>query len=255
MRRRRGGGGHVSRTAGMCFALTLGATRGVGAQTRAADLVTAARTQLRAGNADSGLALLRLALDSGTVATSVDRTNAFVWQGVLLFYKGRDSLARESFREALTIDPRLEVAGLAQIDSLLAVEFESVRRTVQLPLTAARPSAALARLAGGPSIDTLYSCVPECRGLDQPPRALSPESQTVTVTGAGSVMGGVALVRFVVDTAGAVEPASVVVVSSPSPGLNGLLIDHVRRVRFAPGRVQGRSVRVVMQWRLSVRSG
>jgi TonB family protein len=255
MRRRRSAGGHLSRTAVLVVALALGATGGVRAQARAAGLVTAARAQLRAGNADSGLALLRLALDSGTVATGVDRTNAFVWQGVLLFYKGRDGLARESFREALTIDPRLEVAGLAQIDSLLAVEFESVRRTVQLPLTAARPSAALARLAGGPSVDTLYSCVPECRGLDQPPRALSPESQTVTVPGAGSVMGGVAVVRFVIDTTGAVEPASVVVVSSPRPGLSELLIDHVRRVRFAPGRVRGRSARVVLQWRLSVRSG
>ncbi len=237
------------------LATGVGGARALGAQARAADLVTGARAQLHAGNVDSGLALLRLALDSGTVATRVDRTNAFVWQGVLLFYKGRDSLARESFREALTVDPRLEVAGLAQIDSLLAVEFESARRTVQLPLTAARPSAALARLAGGPSVDTLYSCVPECRGLDQAPRVLSPESQTVTVPGAGSVMGGVALVRFVVDTAGAVEPASVVVVSSPGPGLSALLIDHVRRLRFAAGRVQGRSARVLMQWRLSLRSG
>lgn len=226
----------------------------VEAQARAADLVTGARAQLHAGNVDSGLALLRRALDSGTVATSVDRTNALVWQGVLLYYQGRDSLARESFRQALTMDPRLEVAGLAQIDSALAADFEAVRRTVQLPLTAARPSAALARLAAGPSVDTLYSCVPECRGLDPPPRALSPESQTVTVAG-GAVMGGAAVVRFVVDTAGAVEPGSVVVVSSPSAGLSGVLIDHVRRLRFAPGRAQGRGARVVLQWRLNLRGG
>src|ERR1041385_5807994 len=117
----------------------------VAAQTPAADLVTAARAQLWKGNADSGLALLRLALDSSTRATASDRMNALVWRGVLQYYKGQDSLARESFRDALTIDPRLEGAGLAQGDSILAVEFEGVRRSVQLPPTAPRPPAALPR--------------------------------------------------------------------------------------------------------------
>jgi hypothetical protein len=222
---------------------------------RAGDLIVAARAQLRAGNADSGLALLRLALDSSTAATSRDRVNALVWRGVLQFFKGSDSLARASFRDALTIDPRLDVAGLAQIDSLLAVEFEAVRRSLQPPPTAARPSAALARLAGGPPPDTLYSCVPECRGVDAPPRVLSVESQTVILShGAGGpMMGGVALVRFVVDTAGGVEPASVTLVSTTAPGVSAGLIDHVRPLRFSPGRVQGRAVRVLMQWRLNFR--
>lgn len=245
----------VAVSAAVASAAGVGAVRGLDAQARAADLVTGARAQLHVGNVDSGLTLVRLALDSGTPATSVDRTSALVWQGVLLFYKGRDSLARESFRQALTIDPRLEVAGLAQIDSLLAADFEAVRRTIQLPLTAARPSAALARVAAGPSLDTVYSCLPECRGLDPAPRALSPGSQTVTVPGGGAVMGGAAVVRFVVDSAGAVEAPSVVVVSSPNPALSGVLIDHVRRLRFVPGRVQGRGVRVLLQWRLSLRSG
>lgn len=235
--------------------LGIAVASGLSAQSRAADLVTAARIQLRAGNADSGLALLRAALDSTSGGSSTDRMNAFVWRGVLQFYKGRDSLARESFREALLIDPRLEVAGLAQIDSGLALEFEEIRRSVQ-PLALARPSAALGKLAAAPRGDTTYSCVPECRGLDQPPRALSPEPQTVIVSGGGGapVMGGVALVRFVVDTAGAVEPASVILVSSPSPSLAESLINHVRGLRFAPGRAQGRAVRVLMQWRLNLRA-
>jgi len=228
-----------------------GAVRPLGAQVRAADLVTAARVQLARGNADSGLVLVRLALEAGT-ATTADRVNALVWRGVLQYFKGRDSLARESFRDALTIDPRLEVSGLAELDSLLAVDFESVRTSIRLPVTAARPSAALARLAGGPPGDTLYSCAPECRGLDQPPRALAAESQTVTVSGAG--MGGVALVRFVVDSSGAVEPSSVAVISAPGGVPGDALAGHVRNLRFAPGRVQGRAVRVMLQWRLSVRS-
>src|ERR1043166_4670507 len=129
----------------------------VAAQTPAADLVTAARAQLWKGNADSGLALLRLALDSSTRATASDRRNALVWRGVLFRSKGQDSLARESFRDALTIDPRLEVAGLAQVDSILAVEFEGVRRSIQLPPTAPRPTAATS-LPGS------------CRGCRRPSR-------------------------------------------------------------------------------------
>lgn len=239
---------------GMVAASWFGVPGQLSAQTRAADLVTAARVQLRAGNVDSGLALVRVALDSSTAGTSTDRMNAFVWRGVLQFFKGRDSLARESFREALLIDPRLEVAGLAQIDSTLAIEFEAIRRSVQPPALA-HPSAALGRLAAAPRQDTTYSCLPECHGLDQTPRALSPEARTVIVSGAtgAPVMGGVAVVRFVVDRSGAVEPESATVVSSPSPSLAGPLIDHVRRLRFAPGRAQGRTVRVLLQWRLNLR--
>jgi len=242
---------------GLVLAVEVGAVPVMKAQARAADLLTAARAQLGVGNVDSGLVLVGLALDSSTVATGRDRVNALVWRGVLQFYKGRDSLAHESFRDALTIDPRLEVVGLAEIDSLLAVEFEAVRRSVPPPPTAARPSAALARLAAAPpSLDTLYSCVPECRGLDQPPRPLSGQSEMVTVRsgGASPIMGGVALVRFVVDSTGAVERSSIAVVSSPSPGLQAALVEHVRPARFSPGRVQGRAVRVMVQWRLTLRS-
>ncbi len=231
-----------------------GVARSGAAQMTAGDLVSAARTQLWNGNADSGLALLRLALDSGTSGTTSDRMNALVWRGVFQYFKGRDSLARESFRDALTIDPRLEVTGLAQVDSLLALEFEAVRRSIPVPQTAARPTPALARLAAGRSADTLFSCVPDCHGLDQPPRILSGMSETVAVESGTLIMGGVAVVRFVVDTAGSVEAASISVVSSPGAALRETLIDHVRPARFTPGRAQGRAVRVLMQWRLNVRS-
>ncbi len=77
---------------------------------------------------------------------------------------------------------------------------------------------------------------------------------TVRSGGASSIMGGVALVRFVVDCTGRVEPGSIAVASSPSPALREILVDHVRPARFSPGRVQGRAVRVVLQWRLTLRS-
>src|SRR3989442_1554329 len=165
--------------AGLALALDLGVTPVVAGQARAAPLVTAGPGPLGAGNVDSGLVLLGLALDSGTVATERDRVNALVWRGVLQYFKGRDSLAHQSFRDALTMDPRLEVGGLVQIDSFLAADFEAVRRSVQLPPTAQRPSAALARLRAGPPRDTLYTCIPESPGVDQPPRPLAGASATV----------------------------------------------------------------------------
>src|SRR5439155_22007028 len=100
---------------GLALAVEVGAAPVMAGQARGADLVTAARARLRAGNVDSGLVLVGLALDSSTGATGRDRVNALVWRGVLQFFKGRDSLAHGSFRDALTIDPQLEVAGLGQI--------------------------------------------------------------------------------------------------------------------------------------------
>src|SRR2546427_11042529 len=104
---------------GLALAAGMGAAPAMEAQVRAADLVTAARAQLRAGNVDSGLVLVGLALDSSTGATGRDRVNALVWRGVLQFFKGRDSLAPGSFRAALTIHPQLEGAGPGPIGSLL----------------------------------------------------------------------------------------------------------------------------------------
>src|SRR6266566_8708094 len=95
------------RAAAMAMGLAVGVAVGaapVEAQTRAAELVTAARAQLGAGNVDSGLVLVGLALDSSTLATGRDRVNAFVWRGVLQFFKGSDSLARESDRKSTRLN-------------------------------------------------------------------------------------------------------------------------------------------------------
>src|SRR5207245_6400093 len=133
----------------------VGVSAGLAGQPGAADLVTAAGAQLGAGNVDSGLVLLGLVLDSGTVATERDRVNALVWRGVLQYFKGRDSLAHESFRNALVVDPRLEVGGLVQIDSFLAADFEAVRRPVPPPPPGHGPSARLAPPAARPPAETV----------------------------------------------------------------------------------------------------
>src|SRR2546429_1385767 len=103
--------------AGLALALELGVTPGVAGQARAADLVTAARAQLGAGNVDSGLVLLGLVLDSGTVATERDRVNALVWRGGLQNFKGRGRPPPEAVCKPLVIDPPLEGGWSVQDDS------------------------------------------------------------------------------------------------------------------------------------------
>src|SRR2546426_4213658 len=110
------------RAAAMVMGLALGVEVGA-APVMEAQARAAARAQLGAGNVDSGLVLVGLALDSSSLANGRDRVNALVWRGVLQFYKGRDSLALEAFCDALTIDPRLQGARLGQVDSLPPLGF------------------------------------------------------------------------------------------------------------------------------------
>src|SRR5438445_648985 len=63
------------------------------ATSRAADLVTLARGQIRVNRADSALTLLKVAADSATGGTVGDRVQAYVLLGVLEYIAHRDSSA------------------------------------------------------------------------------------------------------------------------------------------------------------------
>ncbi|HYL55990.1 MAG TPA: hypothetical protein VEU73_10505, partial [Gemmatimonadales bacterium] len=87
----------------LALALALCAARLPG-QSRAAQFVDSARVQLAANHADSAAALLRVALDSSTGATTGERVNALVWEGIVEFVKGDEAGTRAAFREACTLD-------------------------------------------------------------------------------------------------------------------------------------------------------
>src|SRR2546426_10363084 len=77
------------------------------ATSRAADLVTLARGQIRANRADSALTLLKVAADSTTGGTVGDRVQAYVLLGVLEYIAHRDSSATAlAFRHALRSEER-----------------------------------------------------------------------------------------------------------------------------------------------------
>jgi TonB family protein len=62
---------------------------------------------------------------------------------------------------------------------------------------------------------------------------------------------GQAVVGFVVDTSGAIEPGSARVLTTTHPMIEGPARAAVLRCSFSPGRVAGRAVRVRMQLALN----
>jgi TonB family protein len=57
---------------------------------------------------------------------------------------------------------------------------------------------------------------------------------------------GRVLVRAVIDTAGRVEPESIEIIDTPDPGFARPVLRFLGRVRFRPGRLAGRPVRVLV---------
>src|SRR6266702_4583563 len=104
-------------------------------QSRVSQLFDSARVQLAANHLDSAEALLRAALDTAGPVAPADRNNALVWHGIVQFLRGHEDLARAAFRQALALDPSLEVNGLDHLSPELAQLFQrseqaAVRRGV-----------------------------------------------------------------------------------------------------------------------------
>jgi hypothetical protein len=233
-------GGKQSRTAVMVVALAFGATGSVGAQTRARDLMTAARAAIQVMKLDSAARLLRQVLDSAAVRSRAEQVEAWVLLGVVHFYKGNDSVTAADFRQALALDPRLEAPGLARYDSELVALFATER-----------DSARAARRAAAALIPTpVHDCTARCPEGVTPPQLLQdspiawPAARSVAPSGASYHV----VVRFLVTAAGRVDPASVTLVASSAPGdLQAALADVLRATPFTPGQAFGLPVSVLTQ--------
>src|SRR5437867_1242948 len=99
-------------------------------QSRVSQLVDSARVQLAANHLDSAEALLRAALDTTAPAAPADRNNALVWDAIVQFLRGHEDLARAAFRQALALDPSLEVNGLDHLSPELAQQFQQEKQAV-----------------------------------------------------------------------------------------------------------------------------
>ncbi len=222
--RRRSASLHVA------LALLLGATGVLHAQSRAAQLIDAARAQVSTHHPDSAAALLRVALDSTTQATLPERQDALVWQAIVAFLRGDEALSHSAFRQALVLDSALDVAGLDRLSPDLAEIFRSEKRVAF--------NRGLVYLAGH---------------VDEPPRRLSAPPLAYPPALLHRHVQGFVEIAGIIDTLGRVEPASLEVLSTPDSGL----VEPVKQVmlesRFSPGRMHGLPARVMVQMAVDVR--
>src|SRR5438132_1471061 len=189
-------------------------------QSRVSQLVDSARAQLAANHLDSAEALLRAALDSTAQAAPADRNNALVWDGIVQFLRGHEDLARTAFRQALALDPGLNVNGLDQLSSELAQLFQQEKQAV------------------GRSQGFYVS-----KDVDESPRRLSGPPVDYPRKLLRRHVQGFVQIAAIIDTTGHAEPASLEVLSTPDSGLIEPVKQMMLASRFSPGRLKGAAVR------------
>jgi TonB family protein len=187
------------------------------AQTRAAELLRAARQHIAAAQLDSADAELGAALESA--AYVMDSVNVFVWRGILAHLRGRDSLARTNFRSAITLNPGTSVRGLDQIAPGLAELFDAEVRAASVYPT---------------------------NGLDEPPARRSGPAVAYPPELRRRRVAGRATVQFIVDTLGSVEEQSITVLDTPDAGFVDPLKQALLATTFTPGRLKGHAVRTTV---------
>ena len=199
-------------------------------QSRVSQLVDSARVQLAANNLDSAEALLRAALDTTAPAAPADRNNALVWDGIVQFLRGHEDFARAAFRQALALDPGLEVNGLDHLSPELAQLFQQEKQAV-------------GRRHG------FYVST----DVDESPRRLSGPPVDYPRNLLRRHVQGFVQIAAIIDTTGHAEPASLEVLSTPDSGLIEPVKQMMLASQFSPGRLKRAVVRVMVQMAVDVR--
>ena len=145
------------------------------------------------------------------------------------------------------VQDRLIVAGL-----MLAVGCASgpVTDTSPRPVKATEP-VLVADRSGPPPPNAVYMA-----GIvDVPPRLVARPRLVIPDSVTRQGIRGSVSVEYVVDTLGRVEPANVRVISTDHPALVAPAKAMVLGMRYRPGRVQGRAVRVMVGNRIRIGPG
>ena len=223
------------------------------ATSRAAELITLAREQIRADRADSALALLKVAADSATGGSVGDREQALVLLGVIEYIAHRDSSATAlAFRRALQLDPGLQAGGLAQVDS--ALERILVAQRQALTPDPPRPTPPGASGASSP-FGPMHDCVRRCRGGETKPEVIQrPQLPRPDPAVLGGQTRGVIVVRFIVGVEGAPEPESIRVTTNTVQELTDQVLEALRATHFRPATLNGEAVRAEVEMRFEFRA-
>ncbi len=231
------------------------------ATSRAAELITLAREQIRANRADSALALLKVAADSATGGSVGDREQALVLLGVIEYVAHRDSSATAlAFRRALQLDPGLQAGGLAQVDSALERILVAERQALAPDAPAAPPAAAPPPAPHGASgasspFGPMHDCVRRCRAGETKPEVIQrPQLPRPDPAVLGGQTRGLIVVRFIVGVEGAPEPESIRVTTNTVQALTDQVLEALRATHFRPATLNGEAVRAEVEMRFEFRA-
>lgn len=190
------------------------------AQSRAAQLIEAARAQLSARRLDSAATLLNRVLDTATHATLPERNTALVWRGIAAFFGGDVPGTHAAFHQALATDSAIHIGGLERLSPDLAAIFEAEHRA---------------------AIRNGFIYLPS--QLDEAPRRLSGPPVAYPLSLLRRHVHGFVEVEVIIDTLGRADSASIKVQSTPDSALIAPVQQMMRAARFSPGRSKGIPVR------------
>ncbi len=153
-------------------------------------LVEGARAQLEQLNPDSAYRLLERALAPAAGTAGAERVRAFTLLGISELLRGNRGAARQSFEQALRLDPVLRVDSLAELHADTRVVFGEVRAAltpVRQPFVVALDMPAdttVAPLAGQLRLDVRPSARARAVvSVETPTAVLWSDTQTVDITG------------------------------------------------------------------------
>ena len=176
--------------------------------TTSADPLAPAREQVAAHNLDSAAALIRRVAEAPSQGAAT-RVRAWVLLGVVDFYRSGDSATAFAFRQALALDPGVEVR-LNDVDPAIGRIFAAER-------------AALPGVVPPPRIDPagepVHDCLAKCpEGVRPPQFAFFPQ------------------IEF---TNGIIEPETIIVSGGTARGTETEVRRGLIQARFTPGRKDG----------------
>jgi hypothetical protein len=206
-------------------------------------LLAAARAQIAATHLDSAAALLRRVAEAPARAVA-DRVQAWVLLGVVDFYRSGDSAAAIAFRQALVLDPGLQVAALEQLEPAAAQILAAERAALAVPVATPAPSVA------GP-----LDCVRKCPDGVRPPRF----TYFPRILFEADIFGrrsthAYLVFHAVINADGLVEPESVWMAGGTAQALEVQLRQGLLQARFQPGRAVGVPVRARVAMRFDFRA-
>jgi tetratricopeptide (TPR) repeat protein len=193
------------------------------AQSRSAQLLTAARVHIAAGQLDSADRELAAALEAAPYI--MDSSVAYVWRGVLEYRLGHHQLARLSFRRALALYFDPAVRGLDSIAPGSATLFDQEFRGTR---------------------------VFHAADLDQPARRLSGPALRFPPELRRRGVNGDVVLRMIVDTLGRVNGNDVNILTVPDSALIPPLTQMMAGTQFRPARIGGKPVRSIVAFHLEV---